>query len=228
MSRLVTTIMSEAGRFRPEGMEDAGLLNIDLSVYPRNLTCSFVLYKEECTKEMFCETLCGGDPGYYKDIVLNHRYPNKNYNTLSKKEGRKVCKTGYPVFGDVEDLNQYKYLVVKVTVPDDEKWKDEDDEQIYVYLIFKLDLKLTKADPVHCLEIMVVGREEGVAIRLDSFNSIEHSVYAAGQVPECWMGCTILEGDPDLGGNFLFAPDHAILFSPPIGIVHNERAAAVS
>lgn len=32
------------------------------------------------------------------DIKLNHRYPNKDYVTISRKNGRKISKLGYPYF----------------------------------------------------------------------------------------------------------------------------------
>lgn len=41
----------------------------------------------------------------FSDKKMNHRYPNKSYQTISRKYGRKVSKLGYPYFFDIHNSN---------------------------------------------------------------------------------------------------------------------------
>lgn len=43
----------------------------------------------------------------------NHRYPNKDYVTISKKMGRRVSRIGYPVF---VDLNEEYFFILEIEV----------------------------------------------------------------------------------------------------------------
>ena len=48
-----------------------------------------------------------GIDGYpFMDCKLNHRYPNKEYYTISRKYGRRLSKIGYPYFLDLQDGKQ--------------------------------------------------------------------------------------------------------------------------
>ena len=43
----------------------------------------------------------------------NHRYPNKDYVTISKKMGRRVSRIGYPVF---VDLNEEYFFILEIAM----------------------------------------------------------------------------------------------------------------
>lgn len=70
----------------------------------------------------------------------NHRYPNRNYVTISKKLGRKVSKIGFPFLVDLND-EQLMILWIKIGI-----------EGKAVKLIFPVKIMLTKDEPVATLE----------------------------------------------------------------------------
>lgn len=70
----------------------------------------------------------------------NHRYPNRNYVTISKKLGRKVSKIGFPFLVDLND-EQLMNLWIKIGI-----------EGKAVKLIFPVKITLTKDEPVATLE----------------------------------------------------------------------------
>lgn len=67
--------------------------------------------------------------------VLNHRYPNFRYVTLSQKFGRKLCKTGCIIQCSHEELAAFKYInityaigkhkPVQISIPIDMNTSDE-------------------------------------------------------------------------------------------------------
>lgn len=65
----------------------------------------------------------------------NHRYPNIDYVTISKKMGRRVSKLGYPIF---VDLNKECFFMLEIGIKD---YKT-------VNLDFPVSVKLTKEKPV--------------------------------------------------------------------------------
>lgn len=70
----------------------------------------------------------------------NHRYPNRNYVTISKKLRRKVSKIGFPFLVDLND-EQLMNLWIKIGI-----------EGKAVKLIFPVKITLTKDEPVATLE----------------------------------------------------------------------------
>ena len=105
----------------PEIENGTGILNFDIACYfpYRNqdiISIDFGLFSDDFL-----------DPGKWDDVTdrffldtkLNHRYPNKNYVTLSKRTGRKVSKTGYPVVDTIEKLNSYRYLIMRFSIWDE-------------------------------------------------------------------------------------------------------------
>lgn len=52
----------------------------------------------------------------FTDVVFNHRYPNGNYVTMSKKNGRRISKTGYFLNDNFDELNGKKWLMVDVGI----------------------------------------------------------------------------------------------------------------
>lgn len=72
------------------------------------------------------------------DIKLNHRYPNKSYVTVSKKNGRKLSKMGYPYFCE---LDKPIPMLLQINIG----FTDEEDTITY---IFPVEVELTKEKPV--------------------------------------------------------------------------------
>ena len=103
-----------------------GCIIFDLSCYfpyveQEKLTIDFGIGLEKCD-----------------DIKLNHRYPNKGYVTVSKKNGRKLSKMGYPYFCE---LGKPLAMLLKINIG----FKDEEDKITY---IFPIEVNLTKEKPV--------------------------------------------------------------------------------
>ena len=71
----------------------------------------------------------------------NHRYPNKDYVTISKKMGRRVSKLGYPMFVTI-DKDLLMLLEIKIGIKDDT-----------IDFVFPVNVKLTKEKPVCSLSL---------------------------------------------------------------------------
>lgn len=86
-----------------------------------NLTFRFSLGEEELSNQK-----------------LNHRYINKNYQTISKKNGRRVCKIGYPYYVNLDDKSKDVLLLcIEVGF-----WEE------VIRLVFPISLNLKKENPV--------------------------------------------------------------------------------
>lgn len=73
-----------------------------------------------------------------KDKKINHRYPNKYYQTISRTYGRKVSKIGYPYFVEFDgNENEPRLLCLKVGF-----------EKNVITQLFPLQFNLTKEKPV--------------------------------------------------------------------------------
>lgn len=76
------------------------------------------------------------------DFKLNHRYPNRGYQTISKKMGLKVSKVGYPYIMKLDEQETPILLCLKIGI------KEE-----YMTLIFPLLTSMTKEKPFCVLEL---------------------------------------------------------------------------
>lgn len=76
----------------------------------------------------------------FKDYKINNRYPNKYYQTISKKYGRKVSKIGYPY---VMKLNEQVPMVLSLNIGIKDKC---------VTLVFPIHTKMTKDKPICALK----------------------------------------------------------------------------
>lgn len=76
------------------------------------------------------------------NIKLNHRYPNHSYVTISRKNGRKISKLGYPYFMDLSNTPRTLFLVIKTGL-----------EGEYLTNIFPLQVSLTHEHPVCALSM---------------------------------------------------------------------------
>ena len=76
---------------------------------------------------------------------LNHRYPNKSYITISKKNGRKVSKVGYPFHVDLQDkdINTNAWCL-KIEVG----FRNDEQNDTALTLFFPIKLHLTEENPV--------------------------------------------------------------------------------
>lgn len=72
----------------------------------------------------------------FEDYKINHRYPNRNYQTISKKYGRKVSKLGYPY---IMKLNEQSTMILCLNVGIKEK---------YITLLFPLLTNMTREKPI--------------------------------------------------------------------------------
>lgn len=149
-------ILQEIERFKPEVVkeykqlspnfdEEFGTVNIDISLLDlgSDTKCSFALIRDDLVEtvvrgyEDISSMLC-------EDICMNHRYPNHRYFTLSKKSGRKICKTGYPVIGPIGLLNSFKQLAVQIRI------KEET-----MTFIFPISFVLSAEKPICGLKILM-------------------------------------------------------------------------
>lgn len=72
----------------------------------------------------------------FADYKINHRYPNKNWHTISKKYGRKLSKLGYPY---IMKLNEQEPMTLCLRVGIKEK---------YMTLLFPIQTSMTKDKPI--------------------------------------------------------------------------------
>lgn len=103
--------------------EDEGCIVFDFSCYFPYLNTEILHFDFSLGEEQI------------KDYKLNHRYPNKGYQTISRTYGRRVSKIGYPY---VVKLEQTHFLL-RINVG----LKDQ-----YISLVFPVELNLTKEKPV--------------------------------------------------------------------------------
>lgn len=71
------------------------------------------------------------------DVRLNHRYSNKNYYTISRKDGRKVSKLGYPI---VMKLDQQYAMLLDIAISAGVSKK-------FAHLVFPVVTEMTKEKP---------------------------------------------------------------------------------
>lgn len=74
--------------------------------------------------------------GEFSDYKINHRYPNKGWQTISKKYGRKVSKLGYPYITKLSDQTPM-LLCLKVGL-----------KEKCMTLVFPIQTSMTKDKPI--------------------------------------------------------------------------------
>lgn len=72
----------------------------------------------------------------FEDYKINHRYRNKNYQTISKKYGRKVSKVGYPYILKLDEQIPF-LLSLKVGI-----------KKQYITIILPIETNMTKDKPI--------------------------------------------------------------------------------
>lgn len=173
-------IVKEIKRFAPADNEHYGVVNLDVAVlFPfenqEMVKCNMGVISENIIKEEKVND-CQMDIKslLFTDTCLNHRYANFGYLTLSKKQGRKVCKIGYPVIGSIKSLNNIKQIVLRVGTVNGNA----------LILRIPVSIKLTNEKSVCGLNIVVHGLDVPslFGIELTSEESIMDEVGVYGGV----------------------------------------------
>ena len=197
-------ILGDFQRFSQDDIVTKGVFNIDIGIHfpysnQSRLFCEFGLIKNK--GKLF------SSKNLFQDVVKNHRYPNKNYVTLSKKFKRAVSRTGYPVISSVKDLNKYKMFILRLGI---------DDER--TTMCFPLKLNLTDDKPICGLECHVYLYEKDqndFGIQFMSYEPQENGdmpyYYLVGKSPFGFVNDWathlmpyIIDGDREVAG---FSPD---------------------
>lgn len=90
-----------------------------------------------------------GIDGYpFADCRLNHRYPNKEYYTISRKYGRRLSKIGYPYFLDLQDGKQKLLVSIHYSFLD-----------ASINIKFPIEINLTEKNPVCGLGIRYMPQD---------------------------------------------------------------------
>ena len=181
-------IFKELKRFNPSKRDTEGTVLVDLSVY-----FPFQDWKERTVEIAFIDpTEMEPDTKmssiFPNDVVFNHRYPNKNYYTLAKKQGRKICKVGYPFTAPIDEINKKTLFVLRVKG----LMKNGED----MYFIAPIQFSLTKKKNICALEILVkYDKDFGVSI--NTYKKEEKRIYtrryAISNPPDSFEGYTMLE-----------------------------------
>ena len=86
------------------------------------------------------------DGQIFNDKVINHRYPNKSYQIITKKYGRRLSKIGYPYIFKL-DKQGLKMLHIKVGL------QAEGLEEQHITLNIPVETHMTKDKPVCALTL---------------------------------------------------------------------------
>ena len=128
----------------PDMQATDGVINLDCEAYPYQdkVTLYVGLTDEDINgkSENELEALL------FKETILKPSHQCPNYLMLMRKVGRKLCKTGYPVYGPIETLMQKKNLLVKLGLGDR-----------YVWMVFPVELHLDCESPLADIELYVRG-----------------------------------------------------------------------
>lgn len=178
-------IVNEIKRFASADNEQYGVVNLDVAVlFPfknqEMVKCNIGVISEDLLKEEQVNN-CEIDtkPLLFTDTCLNHRYENFGYLTLSRKQGRKVCKIGYPVIGSIKSLNNIRQIVLQVGTVNGNA----------LTLRIPVSIKLTNEKSVCGLNIVVHGldipslfgieltSEESVMDEVGVYGGVAHHYY---------------------------------------------------
>lgn len=133
--------------------ENEGCIIFDLGCY----------FPYQNTEILTFEFLINSKP--ISDVKMNHRYPNHNYQTLSRTYGRKVSKIGYPHFISL-DQQEPLNLTIKIGIKDK-----------VITLNFPIETKLTKEQPVCVLSLHYNFDEYKIRFESLQYQKEEHCYY---------------------------------------------------
>lgn len=124
-----------------------------------DLACFYSYFDAECLIFDF-EIEQNGETKKIDDYKLNHRYPNKNYFTISKKTGKRVSKIGYPYF---VDINKPLNFTLKIIIGN----RALEDPEMYQTMTFwfPVSVTLTKETPACTISFHIIYKEKFIDIR---------------------------------------------------------------
>lgn len=96
----------------------------------------------EKNEDVFFEILVNGE--LLPDQIVNHRYSNKSYYTITKKEKNKQNKLGYPFFYEKKETKEQLMLTLRIGMNEGEK-----------EISFPVILKTTDEKPVCGLSLIM-------------------------------------------------------------------------
>lgn len=214
--------VSEFERFGFKQDSNLGALNLNIGIHfpwigQEDLSVNFALLTD---KQMFdLEGKIDFEESGFKDIKLNHRYPNHNWVTVSKKKGRSVCKLGYPVIELVETLNDYKWLAIWCTFAS----TTSVEECLRWTYCFNISAELSKEKPICELEVFFDLRKMCYTLETHEPFIAEDGTklkrahrYTTGNIDWHLMGN--IEDDAFEDGEKLTLKDGSVLLLPFVGI----------
>lgn len=135
-----------------------GLLLVDVGVHfpfgnQNDLACDFMLADFDVLP--VANTLDKLKHEYQPcaDLVLDHRYRNRDWVTLSRKFGRKKSMSGYLIISPIDDINRYKTFLLRLN------------GQFYFY--FPIYVNLSEKAPFSSFQIRVHGFEDNKTVGID-------------------------------------------------------------
>lgn len=128
----------------------------------------------------------------FDDCKINHRYPNKNYHTISRKYGRKVSKLGYPCIMKLDEQSSM-LLYLKVGI-----------NKQCLATVFPLQTNMTKDKPVCGLSLRYnFDKNEFYFMSHEKANQCWHQHVWRNYEVENWKGYndTLLSPPHGINGN---------------------------
>lgn len=117
----------------------------------------------------------------FTDQKTNHRYPNKNYHTISRTYGRKTSKIGYPYYIDITELTEREEQIMLLDLEFGSPYEATSNS------VFPLQLNLTKDKPVCGLSLRFIVEEW-------RFNFTSYQWQDKGWIPIRWSNVADSEG----------------------------------
>lgn len=175
--------------FPAEANNSEGCILFDFSIYASvpqdNLILDFDLIREDKMTE-FSDGYAGRYDECYSfkhDSVKDFRYHNKNLVTLSRGRGKDTCIAGYPIFGSIIELNNYKGLAVYVGRLSGTGYNH------IIPVLIPIEINLTEETPVSCLKMRVSGVPElgkDISLYLESTGTKRTLTYLYGENRFTW------------------------------------------
>lgn len=98
------------------------------------------------------------------DFKLNHRYPNKSYQTISRTYGRRVSKFGYPYIMKLKEQDAPILFVLREGIKEGSTHPED-----IVTLVFPVVLNMTKEKPICEFSLFFDFNHQGVFIESTNF-----------------------------------------------------------
>ena len=147
-------VLRDVERVEGNKMKDGyGFICVDLGIFTplkdQSKTSASIIFYKEMPSAQYLSDINYSEKEVTDDSIMNHRYPNKGYLTLSKRNGKKVSKSGYAVVDTIDALNQYQYISITV--------KNGCSVKIH---IMPMSVKLTKSKPFSRVSVRIMQESE--------------------------------------------------------------------